>query len=186
MEKYDYSMKQIINRILHRVKENSLSKRTELQDRKMAYKNLSDVRSCLVFWVAEVGADTTYVRTLVKQLDKNMKVARLCFIMENVDILQTDDTVYVKNTDLGFGGKIQHAELLKMLQEPYDMLLDLSVVTNPLIEYILKNSQAMCKVGMKHEGFEADIVVSGVDKPEALVESLYPLLSKLTSYNQVH
>ena len=177
-------MKQMINKILHRVKESSLAKKTEIQDRDIEYKSLKELKSCLVFWVAEAGEDQESVKTLLQQLKVYVKkVDKLCFVMKDADVRPTDDTVFVQNEDLGFGGKIQHDCLLDMLKVKYDILIDLSRSSNPMIDYILKNSQAKCKVGMTKEGFEADFIIDEVNTPAGLVANLLPVLAKLPCYN---
>ncbi len=45
-------MKKIINNILYRFKEDSLAKRTELVGRTISYKELKEIKTCLVFYTA--------------------------------------------------------------------------------------------------------------------------------------
>lgn len=176
-------MKQIINKLLHRVKVNSLEKKEDLQDRSLVYKSWNDIKTILLFWVAEPGKENFVARDLLQQLKKSqMKVDSLCFVMKGAEILQTDDMVYVQNEDLGFGGKIQNNRLLEMLAVQYDLLIDLSQDSNSMMDYILRNSRAMCKVGMKKEGFEADIIIDGANTLEDFVQKLVPVLSGLKSY----
>lgn len=104
------------------------------------------------------------------------------FLPANYQGLQVDDVVYVKAEDVGFGGKIMNDKLFHVLEKPYDLLIDLTRESNVLVDYVLKNSQAKCKVGMEKEGFEADIVLKGISDPVVFIGELAKLLSDLKEY----
>lgn len=173
-------MKKIINKIFHRIKEETLTKKSGTADRKKEYNEIKSVKTCLVYWVADEN-QAIWLKMLNDRLG-SAKIDKLCFIPENVEILVTDETVAVKNVDLGFGGKIQNDNLLRLMEKEYDLLIDLSMVNNVLADYVLRNSVAKCKVGMKREGFEADIVIDGVAGQTEFIEKMFEFLAGVRKY----
>lgn len=174
-------MKRIFNNILHKFKEDSLTKRTGVQQRAVEFRNPAKVRTCLVFWVANEQQEK-WLEKLTSSFDDRVNCDRLCFVPQNVVLPPVKDTVCICNEDLGFGGKIQNADLMRILAMNYDWLVDLSLETNALIDYTLKTSKAQCKLGMKKEGGEADIVIDGVADQQMFIERLFTTLSGVAEY----
>lgn len=173
-------MKKIINNILHRFKEDSLSKRTDLVDRTLSYKELKEITTCLLFYTA--GAEPEACFEILKERMPGVRFRKLCFVPSGVEITGTDDLVTFRNEELGFGGKIQNDPLYKELSKEYDLLLDLTVASNALTQYVLNNSRAHCIVGMKQEGTIADIVIDGVKGPEEFAIKLTELLAEINRF----
>ncbi|MEG0795580.1 MAG: hypothetical protein RR397_03585 [Odoribacter sp.] len=173
-------MKKIINNILHRFKEDSLSKRNEAVERIVEYQSLKDIKTCLIFWVADANQNE-WLRQFIQHFP-NVKINKLCFISSGVEMLVTDDIVVMHNEDLGFGGKIQNDSLLAMLKERYDLFVDLTTVSNAMIDYVLLNSQAKCIVGMKKEGARADITIDSVSGQLEFIDKLAEILVKVNKY----
>lgn len=173
-------MKKIINNILHRLKEDSLVRRQDKTLREKEYKELKDIKKCLVFWVTD-PEERKWLKE-VSAIFKGARIDRLCFVPAGVEILETDDTVVMRNEDLGFGGKIQNEKLLKILEKKYDLLIDLTPVSSVLGNYVLHNTQTMCIAGMKKENSEADLVIDGVNGPMDFIEKLANILSQIKKY----
>lgn len=173
-------MKKILNNILYRFKEDSLYKHKELTNRKIEYKNIREIKTGIVFWTA--GGDIEeWCKHLSKHF-KEVKFDRLCFVPSGTEILETDHMVALRNEDLGFGGKIQNKRLHELLTKKYDLFIDLTTVSNALVQYVLGNTQAGCIVGMKKEGKMADIVVDGVFETIEFIDQLADLLAEIKTY----
>ena len=170
-------MKKIITNILHRFKEDSLSKRVDGGERKVEYKEKKEIKKCLVFWTAGDGQELWLKKTIA--CFPGVKIEKLCFVPAGVELLETDDMVSMRNEELGFGGKIQNPHLHHILAQKYDLLLDLNVVSNALINYVLTNSQASCIMAMKKENGIADVVIDGVSEPLEFIERASELLSEI-------
>ena len=111
-----------------------------------------------------------------------VKMDKLCFIPDGIEMLETDDLVAVRNADLGFGDKIRNGRLIAMLGCKYDLFIDLNKETTALIKFVLQHTQASCIVGMKKEGGVADIVIDEVTEPFGLVNKLNVILSGINKY----
>lgn len=170
----------IIDNILHRIKEDSLSKKTDITGRVLEYQELATIKTCLVFWVAD-HEQSVWLKKLTDKL-KGVKTDKLCFIPKGFEEITSADIISIRNEDLGFGGKIQNDRLPAVIAKEYDLLIDLSTLSNGLIVHCLTNSRAHCKVGMKKEGFEADIIIDEISDPLVFIDKLFELLSKLKKY----
>lgn len=173
-------MKQIIHKIFHRMKEDSLVKKAAEVKRGKEYPVLESVKSCVVVWCAH-EKEKVYLKEIARRLP-GVKVEKICFLPEGMEALQPGQVTYVKDEELGFGGKIMNAPLEEMLAKKYDLLIDLSEGENVMVEYILKHSQAKCKAGRVKENFEADIMVDGVEDMSGFIEQLFVIMSKLKKY----
>ena len=174
------SMKKILNNLLHRLKEDSLNKRVGNSTREVEYKEKREIKTCLVFWSADTDQNKWF-RKLESDF-AGVKMDKLCFIPDGIEMLETDDWVAVRNADLGFGGKIRNGRLIAMLGCKYDLFIDLNKETTALIKFVLQHTQASCIVGMKKEGGVADIVIDEVTEPFGLVNKLNVILSGINKY----
>jgi len=133
-----------------------------------------------VFWSADTDQNKWF-RKLESDF-AGVKMDKLCFIPDGIEMLETDDLVAVRNADLGFGGKIRNGRLIAMLGCKYDLFIDLNKETTALIKFVLQHTQASCIVGMKKEGGVADIVIDEVTEPFGLVNKLNVILSGINKY----
>lgn len=173
-------MKKIINNILHRFKEDSLAKRTELVDRALVYKELKEIRTCLLFYTA--GAEPQASFEILKKKMPEVNFRKLCFDLSGVEMAEADDVVVFRKEELGFGGKIQNEHLYKELSREYDLLVDFTTLSNAMTQYVLTNSKAHCIIGMKKEGAIADIMVDEVKEPQEFAIKLTGLLAEIKRY----
>ena len=133
-----------------------------------------------MFWSADTDQNKWF-RKLESDF-AGVKMDKLCFIPDGIEMLETDDLVAVRNADLGFGGKIRNGRLIAMLGCKYDLFIDLNKETTALINFVLQHTQASCIVGMKKEGGVADIVIDEVTEPFGLVNKLNVILSGINKY----
>lgn len=174
-------MKQIIHKILHRMKQDSLAKKTAEKKRTKQYQDLLAVKSCLVVWYAG-DKQEEYLKHLKKRLPQQVKLDKICFLPEGGPASSWKDVVYVQEEELGFGGKILNEQLSALLDKEYDLLVDLSEESNVMIDYILRNSLAKCKAGMKKAGFDADLMIDNVSGIFEFIDKLFEVLAKLKKY----
>lgn len=174
-------MKKILNNILHRFKEDSLARRGGITERSLEYKELKDLKRILVFWVA--SSDCREWQKKIRSSLKQVEMDKLCFVPTGVEMLESDDMVTLRNEDIGFGGKVQNERLLDLLNQKYDLVIDLTETSNTLINYVLMNSRAACIVGMKKEGGVADIVINGATQPMDFINKLIEVLSGINAYS---
>lgn len=175
-------MKKIFNNIIHRIKEDSLAKRQEAVARRTEYKELKSIKTGLVIWSANSG-QIECLDKLAAGL-KGVKFDRLCYMSPKECDSEPVNTLVLRNEDLGFGGKIQNNRLPEMLNCPYDLLVDLSTESNVQLNYVLLNSQALCKIGMNREGGAYDIVIDGVSAPLPFIDKLIEILSDIKEYKK--
>ena len=161
------SMKKILYNLLHRLKEDSLNKRDGNSTREVEYKEKREIKTCRVCWSADTDQNK-WSRKLESDF-AGVKMDKLCFIPDGIEMLETDDLVAVRNADLGFGGKIRNGRLIAMLGCKYDLFIDLNKETTALIKFVLQHTQPSCIVGMKKEGGVADRVIDGVTEPLGLL-----------------
>ena len=121
-------MKKILNNLLHRLKEDSLNKRVGNSTREVEYKEKREIKTCLVFWSADTDQNKWF-RKLESDF-AGVKMDKLCFIPDGIEMLETDDLVAVRNADLGFGGKIRNGRLIAMLGCKYDLFIPDNITFN--------------------------------------------------------
>lgn len=173
-------MRKIIDNILYRWKEDVLVKRTRKVTRKVAYKELEEITSCLVFWTADTGKNIWYKK--LQEAFKRVKVDKLCFLPAGIEMLETDDMVVLRNEDLKFKGVIENQRLSALMQKKYDLLIDFTAYSNALIDYVLTITDAGYIVGMKKENSKADIIIDGVTEPGEFIRQLTGILSAIKKY----
>ncbi len=173
-------MKKIINNILYRFKEGSLAKRTELVGRTISYKELKEIKTCLVFYTA--GEEPQAGIEILKKKMPGVKFVKLCFVPAGIEVTESDNLVVFRYEELGFGGKIQNERLYKELSKEYDLLVDFTAVSNVMTQFVLNNSKAHCIVGMKREGAVGEIIIDGVNNQQELAIKLTALLAAINRF----
>lgn len=173
-------MKKIINNILHRIKEDSLSKRKDVGERQAVYKELKSIKNALVIWSACEGQADWLAKLEVNF--QGVVFDKLCYVPAREGVAVPADALVFRNEDLGFGGKILNPNLPVILAKRYDLLIDLSAEANVILNYVLLNSKALCKVGMGREGGEYDLMIKGVAEPLVFIDRLKEVLSEIKEY----
>ena len=151
------SMKKILNNLLHRLKEDSLNKRVGNSTREVEYKEKREIKTCLVFWSADTDQNKWF-RKLESDF-AGVKMDKLCFIPDGIEMLETDDLVAVRNADLGFGGKIRNGRLIAMLGCKYDLFIDLNKETTALIKFVI--DEVTEPFGLVNK---LNVILSGINK----------------------
>ncbi|MDE7074960.1 MAG: hypothetical protein K2O69_07970 [Odoribacter sp.] len=173
-------MKKIISNLLHRFKEDSLAKRTGLVNRVSEYPEREGIKKCLVFWMENPEA-ANWLKALSATF-KDVKIDKLCFVADDWEGEEKDGVVVLKSADLGFGGKIQNAHVLEILERPYDLLVDLTAESTVMGDYVLSNNQAKCIATMKKENAKGDLIIAGSRNPIDFIEKLNNFLSEVKKY----
>lgn len=173
-------MKQIIQKIFHRIKEDSLAKKkTEIQ-RVKEYLEWAEIKKCLLLWVAD-GREPVWNKDVGRELS-GKEVEKVCYVPKGVECPLQGTCLCVRDEDLGFGGKIMNAELSEMLNKKYELLIDLTSSRYVITDYIVKASLAGCKVGRLKDQKELDIVLEGTVAEKDFLANLHLLFSNLKKY----
>ncbi|MDR1756967.1 MAG: hypothetical protein LBR65_08450 [Culturomica sp.] len=170
-------MKKILKSIVHRITSDSLKRRAAGVERTKAYQTWEKIHTGLVFWVGD-PEEQQWLKEIGRKW-AGITLDKLCFLPSPNKEILTDAITYVTGEDLSFSGRIVNEELLRIMETPYDLLLDLTDQSNPLIDYILKGSRAKCKIGVPKENFEADVMIDGVSGPLDLIDKAAVVFSGL-------
>lgn len=83
--------------------------------------------------------------------------------------------------DLSFWGKLNNEQVEKFSKANFDYLFNIDAQTNPLIQNVLANSKAHCRVGRYDEGstpfYELMIETNGT--MQGLIDNMYSYTKKL-------
>lgn len=170
-------MKEMIHKIFFRMKQDSLAKKTVTKEREKQYPDINAMTSCLVVGCAAASGMEEYLKLLKKKL-LQVKMDKICFLPEGYPELPVKDVIYIKEEELSFGGKILNEELPVLLDKEYDLLVDLTAESHVVVDYVLRNSLAKCKVGMRKEEPGLDIVIDGVSNTSDFINKLFVVLTK--------
>lgn len=91
------------------------------------------------------------------------------------------DIIYVKNTDVKFGGKILNEAFTKVTSKSYDALIDLSDGSADLEKYFLKATHASFRIG-RHPHESYDLVLDATKDENEFIDNIFDLLSKLKKF----
>lgn len=152
----------------------------ESVERETEYKELHEIKTCLVFWSENVDQEI-WLKKLSEKL-KNVRLKKICYIPAGVDNQPVHGIVVVRNGDLGFGGKVQNEGLRALLEESFDLFIDLSPESNALVNYVGMNARADCKIGMKKDNSGADIMIDEVVDPLVFIDEMEKFLSEIKRY----
>lgn len=173
-------MKQIINRLFHQMKQDSLRRKIAETERKKEFRTLETVQTMLVLWTPH-EKEIVWWKKLEHTFPRVEKIG-ICFVSAGEEVVETGKTIYVKTEELKFGGKIVNERLQEALSREYDLLVDLSMVSSVMIDYVRKNAKAACKAGIFREDAEMDLLIEGADEPLDFIEKLHTVLSKFKKY----
>ncbi len=170
-------MKKILKSIIHRIASDSLKRRAAGVERTKTYQKLEKIHTGLVFWVGD-PEEQQWLKEIAGKWP-GITMDKLCFLPAANKDIPTNAITCVTEEDLSFSGRIVNEELLRIMNTPYDLLLDLTNQSNPLIDYILKGSLAKCKVGVPKEHFEADVMIDGASGPLDFIGKAAKIFSEL-------
>ncbi len=173
-------MKQIIQKIFHRIKEDSLAKKKAEIQRVKEYPEWAEIKRCLLLWVAD-GREPNWNKDVARVLN-GKQVEKICYVPKGVEGPLQGTCLCLRDEDLGFGGKITKAELSEILNKKYELLIDLTSSRYVITDYIVKACLAGCKVGRLKDQKELDIVLDGPETEKDFLISLHLLFSNLKKY----
>lgn len=170
-------MKNLIDGMIHSLKEKALSKCHDVVDRNVQYVELKHVKSCLAFSTADEEGKKA-VAYLAKKLG-NVKVDKLYVVEEGTDMIETDNLVLLRKENLSFGGKIRNEFWEAMCGRKYDLAVDLTMLSTPVVKYVFSHMKASMIASMKKEGSGADLVVAPVENVTDFVSKLVDVLENI-------
>jgi hypothetical protein len=165
-----------INRLKIKYSCYKLKKEKELRKTKPFFCNLKKAKSVGVIYDASIKSEFETVQTFIKDLKALVpEVISLGYINgnETKDFhIQPKDFQFFNNNDLNWSFKPKNNTIQNFASKKFDILIDLSMIDNLPIIYILKWSQAKFIVGKKHSSdfFHHDLMI---DVPVYVPSSYY-------------
>lgn len=173
-------MKKMVDNFIFRLKEKALNKRSVLNDRRVCYLEWKDIRSCVV--MADASDEAFKTVAMLEGKLKGVALERLYLVGDRKDCIETDDAVWLKNGDLGFGGRIRNNKLGDLLLREHDLLVDLTRQSTALSRYVLSACHASCIVGMKKDDSVADVVIASAKDGDELVDKMMNIFGCIKRY----
>ena len=83
--------------------------------------------------------------------------------------------------DLSFWGKINSGMAEKFCKTNFDYLFNIDTQSNPLIQNLLANCKAHCRVGRFHENSSTyfELMIETTDSTQGLIDNMYEYTKKL-------
>lgn len=173
-------MKKFFDGVINSLKEKALSKCNDRVDRVVQHVELKNVKRCLVFAMADEEGRKA-VAALMRRLG-NVQVDKLYVVEEETDMIEDEHMVLLKKEDLSFGGKIKNEFFERLCGLKYDLAVDLTMLTTPVVKYVFSHIQASFIAGMKKEECGADLVVEPVRDVTDFVNKLVEVLGNIKRY----
>jgi hypothetical protein len=88
---------------------------------------------------------------------------------------------YFTMEDLSFWGKVNSEQVEKFSKINFDYLFNIDTRTNPLIQNLLANSRAHCRVGKYDEGATSffELMIDANGSTQGLIDNMYNYTKKL-------
>lgn len=156
-----------------------LFKYYQAQKRSTRIKTLKNSKSVGILWnPADEGSIETY-ESLRKTLQaKGIKSTGIAYIDSNRE-METLTTIthsgFLHRRNVRWFGRPQTSDGIQFIQEPFDILIDLSISKAVALQYILVYSQAIFKVGWQGAGqnyYDLNIDVSVKPQCKYLMEQV--------------
>ncbi|MGQ7870291.1 DUF6913 domain-containing protein [Sunxiuqinia sp. sy24] len=152
--------------------------------RTVQFFNLNQVKTAGILWKSD---DHQVFNQLKKQLkDSGILVSSLCFSNQAGSV--GGEAIFSPD-DFSMFGKIKNPEIVKFINQKFDLLLDISLSSGIELQYLRSLSKARFKAGWTEEQpnyFDLSIDVSHRQEPAYLAEQLVFYLSELNKQSLVN
>lgn len=156
------------------------------QKRTVKLQTLKSAKNVGILWNPSDEYSIETFELLRKVLkEKGIKSTGLAFIDSKRE-METLSTVshssFLNKREVSFLGKPASSEASQFMQQPFDILIDLTIKKAYALQYILINSQARFKVGWKaneYNFYDLDVDVSGHPDCNYLMEQIIFYLDKI-------
>lgn len=164
------------------LKRKRLATKKIIVKRELSFHNFRTARNCLLFW-RDGDIVSEEAMKLKGILARSMETTVLVFSpWKEKQERYIREAVYVNEDSVSFGGRFVDDKLKKIVENSFDLLIDLSVKKDSFGDYIVRNSRAKCKIGMERGSFENDIVFDGVKRIEDFSGRLNDLWNNINTY----
>jgi hypothetical protein len=156
------------------------------QNRTVKLQTLKNAKNVGILWNPsdETGVDSyEQLRKVLKE--KGIKIVGIAYISserEKDTLTTVAHSWFLSKKEVSFLGKPKSSEALQFMQQPFDILIDLSIKKTVPLLHLLINSLAQFKVGWKANDYNFyDLNVDVSDKPECkyLMEQIIYYLDKI-------
>ncbi|MDR0982673.1 MAG: hypothetical protein LBM07_05465 [Culturomica sp.] len=174
-------MKNIIRKISWSIKGKSLSTQKIDVAREKRYPDLQNMKSCLIIWACN-PEEVKWVKKIEDIFSPHI-LDKICVVgNENDRESKWQDIVYVNNEHVDMRGQINDEKLNYFLGRDYDLLLDLNRVPDILSDYLVRNSQANCKMSALKDTADIDIMIDDTEDELDFIEKAKSVLEKFKGY----
>jgi len=142
------------------------------------YKNMKSVG---IIFTADDRQKHEQIKSFIKKLEHDGKeIHVLCFLppkKENHDFLFNYYTI----KDLNFWGKIESDDVVKFINEPFDLLFNPDSNSDKMLRYILAASKAKCRVGKANDKMRSlfEMMIDTHNSNNTLTEEMYKYTNRL-------
>ncbi|WP_430973712.1 DUF6913 domain-containing protein [Sunxiuqinia rutila] len=155
----------------------SLKRKQKQLKRTIRFLNLKQVKTAGILWKSD---DAKAFKQLNEQLNElGISVSNLCFSNQPGSV---GGEVFFCPDDFSLFGKIKKTEIGRFIDQPFDLLLDISLCPGIEMQYLRCLSRARFKAGWSHAEpnyFDLSIDIQDRKDPSYLAEQLIFYLNEL-------
>ncbi len=160
------------------IRTNSHLKRNKTIRTNLPYKQALTVG---IIFTVEDKQKHDVVKELVKKLEHDgKKVQVMEFLPKKKDNYEFMFDFFTED-DLTFWGNITSAQALKFADTPFDFLIYLDTVSNPLILHLLARSKSPCRIGKAWPASQPffELMIESTSSTRSLMENIYTYTTQL-------
>lgn len=155
--------------------------------RKHKFVNYSKAKKIFILFESDLSEKNEMVHSIIKSLKKDgKKVVAWGYVQKKIvetAIMPDFRILNQKQTD--FYGKPSNSYINELLNQEFDLLIDLTVKENIPLQYLLIYAIANCKTGGKKNDLKMYDFVIDLDSLRQHQESTDPTIDELYLYNQI-
>ena len=149
------------------------------QNRTVKLQTFENSKSVGILWNPSDETSIETFEQLRKVLkDKGIKAIGIAFIdskSEKETLTTIAHSGFIHKNEVSFWGKVNSAEALQFIDQPFDILIDLTIKKVFALQYVLVHSAAKFKVGWKAYGpnfYDLDVDVTSKPECRYLLEQI--------------
>ncbi len=135
-----------------------IRKNLKILQRRLVFQSIEQAKNIGVVYVVESEADYIRVDNWIKKLFANGKIIRVIGYHHSDNVphycIPKLKHEYYSKKDVNWYGKPIRVSVNDFINEPFDVLIDLTMVDNYTIKHIVSSSNASMKIGRKVDGYE--------------------------------
>jgi hypothetical protein len=142
------------------------------------YKNIKSVG---IIFTADDRRKHEQIKSFIKMLEHDGKeIMALCYLPPKKENLEFLFNYYTKK-DLNFWGKIESDDVVKFINEPFDLLFNPDSNADNMLKYILAASKAKCRIGKANDKQRSlfEMMIDTHNSNNILTEEMYKYTNRL-------